>query len=160
MPRDPEKTREHKRRYYQANLEKLREYARHRRHTNLEKYVEYGRRYYQANPEKFREKNRRYCQANQEKVREYNRRQNRKEKNRLRRAARLRCYRLGIARTEANIEAMMQTIAAQWALKQFPELIEIAKAEALAEEFAKLKNKLIDHEKKSGPSKNDRSSGH
>jgi 5-methylcytosine-specific restriction endonuclease McrA len=75
MPyKDPEKRREYKRRWNEANKEKCREYERRWREANREKYLEIMRngvkRYQQANPEKKRERDRRWAKANREKKQE------------------------------------------------------------------------------------------
>ena len=75
MPyKDPEKAREAKRRYYQANRERLLELDRQYKEAHREEHNASSLRYYYANREVVREKNRAWREANPEKVRENMRR--------------------------------------------------------------------------------------
>jgi hypothetical protein len=72
MPyKDPEKRREHDRKWYAENPEKKREYGRKRRAENPEKKREYDRKWYAENREKAREYRRKWRAENPEKKREY-----------------------------------------------------------------------------------------
>jgi 5-methylcytosine-specific restriction endonuclease McrA len=66
-------TREHSRRYREANPEYSRDAMRRRRAADPERFAEIDRRWSAANPEKVKEIQRQYREANREKIRERNR---------------------------------------------------------------------------------------
>ena len=81
MPyKDPEKKREHSRKYYEANKEKKREHSRKYYEANKEKKREYSREYREANKEKRREYGREYREANVEMVMWHNSKNRAKKK--------------------------------------------------------------------------------
>ena len=100
MPyKDPEKAKEHNKKYHQENKEKILERVKKYREENKEKILEQRKKhyeenrdelleekkkYYQENKEKIKEKKKKYYQKNKDKAKEYNSKYYQKNKDNIR----------------------------------------------------------------------------